>query len=94
MTENGDDFVNFNNLSVPEGLINAILYPNPTSGKLTIVAEEIVSVSIYDLVGQCLMQVVASDGQAVLDMSPLQNGIYLIKVNTTNGSGMQRVVKQ
>ena len=51
------------------------------------------SVSVYDLVGQCVMQMLAKDGQVNLDMSQLQNGVYLIKVSTANGSMMQRVVK-
>ena len=69
------------------------LYPNPTSGQLSIEAEEMTSVSVYDLVGQCLMQMSVEDGQATLDMSQLQMGVYLVKVSTANGSMMQRVVK-
>ena len=51
------------------------------------------SVGVYDLLGQCLMQKLVEDGQATLDMSQLQNGIYFIKVDTANGSAVQRVVK-
>jgi hypothetical protein len=69
------------------------LYPNPTSGQLRIEAEAMTLVSVYDLVGQCLMQMPSNDGQVTLDMSQLHNGIYLIKVSTANGSMMQRVVK-
>ena len=94
LTANGDDSIHLTNLSVDEqSLLNVKLYPNPTSGQLSIEAGEMTSVSVYDLVGQCLMQMPAKDGQATLDMSPLQNGIYLIKVSTANGSMMQRVVK-
>ena len=31
--------------------------------------------------------------QAVIDMDNLQNGIYMVKVETLNGTVMQRVVK-
>jgi len=94
LTENGDDFIRITNVSVEENsLANVKLYPNPTSGQLTIEGAETASVSIYDLVGQCVMQTKTTDGHAVLDMSQLQNGIYLIKVSTANGSVMQRVVK-
>ena len=94
LTSDGVDYIRINNLAVGEqSLLNVKLYPNPTSGQLSIEAEEMTTVSVYDLVGQCVMQMTAKDGQADLDMSQLQNGIYLVKVSTANGSAMQRVVK-
>ncbi len=93
LTESGDDFVNVNNLSVSEGLVQAVVYPNPTSGQLTVEAEEMTSVSVYDLVGQCVMKQTVDNGRVVIEMDGLQNGIYMIKVETRNGAAMQRVVK-
>ena len=94
LTADGDSLIHLTNLSVNEqSLLNVKLYPNPTSGQLSIEAEEMTSVSVYDLVGQCLMQMSVEDGQATLDMSQLQMGVYLVKVSTANGSMMQRVVK-
>ena len=74
-------------------ILNVKLYPNPTSGQLSIEAVEISSASVYDLVGQCVIQKSAENGQLNLDMGQLQNGIYFVKVNTANGSVVQRVVK-
>ena len=94
LASNGDDFIRVTSLSVEDNvLLNVKLYPNPTSGLLSIEAEEMTSVSVYDILGQCVMQTVAEDGQAVLDMSRLQKGIYLIKLSTPTGSAMQRVVR-
>ncbi len=94
LTANGENSIHLTNLSVNEqSLLNVKLYPNPTSGQLRIEAEAMTLVSVYDLVGQCLMQMPSNDGQVTLDMSQLHNGIYLIKVSTANGSMMQRVVK-
>lgn len=93
LNPNGEDFIRVTNLSVNECQMNVKLYPNPTSGQLNIVAVDMTLVSVYDLVGQCVMQMSAKDGQATLDMSHLQNGIYFVKVNTDNGSAVQRVVK-
>ena len=93
LTANGNDFVRITNIGVDENQMNVKIYPNPTSGQLSIEAEEMTSVSVYDLLGQCVMQMSAEDGQATLDMSQLQNGIYFIKVNAANGSVVQRVVK-
>ena len=89
----GMDFVRFTSLSVNEMANLVKLYPNPTSGQLSIEAEEMTTVSVYDLVGQCVMQVSAKEGQVTVDMSQLHNGIYFVKVNTANGSVTQRVVK-
>lgn len=93
LNANGEDFIRVTNLSVDECQMNLKLYPNPTSGQLSIEAVDMTLVSVYDLVGQCVMQMPAKDSQATLDMSHLQNGIYFIKVNTANGSVVQRVVK-
>ena len=94
LTEQGEDFLHLTNASVDEDPhSNVKLYPNPTSGQLSIAAVNMTSVSVYDLVGQCVMQMSAEKGQLTLDMSQLQNGIYFVKVNTANGSAVQRVVK-
>ena len=93
LTANGEDFIRVSNLSVDENQMNVKLYPNPTSGQLNIEAEEMTTVSVYDVVGQCVMQTMAQDGRTTIDMSQLQNGIYFVKVNTGNGSAVQRVVK-
>ena len=94
MTDNGEDFIHITNVSVDENpLSNVKLYPNPTSGQLSVTAENMTSVSVYDLMGQCIMQMSAEKGQLTLDMGLLQNGIYFVKVNTANGSVVQRVVK-
>ena len=94
LTDEGDDFIRISNVSIDENsLLNVKLYPNPTSGQMSIEAEEMTSVSVYDLVGQCVMQMSAQEGQVTVDMSQLHNGIYFIKVNTAYGSVTQRVVK-
>jgi hypothetical protein len=93
LNANGEDFIRVTNLSVDECQMNLKLYPNPTSGQLSIEAVDMTLVSVYDLVGQCVMQMPAKDSQATLDMSQLQNGIYFVKVTTANGSVVQRVVK-
>ena len=92
-TVDGKDFVRFTSLSVDEMTVLVNLYPNPTSGQLTIEAEAMTVVSVYDLVGQCVMRQSVDNDQAVIDMDNLQDGIYMVKVETLNGAVMQRVVK-
>ena len=93
LTENGEDFVNINNHSVAENGMNVKLYPNPTTGQLTVVTEGMMEVEVYNLVGQCLLRQEVSEGNAIIDMSSLQNGVYMVKVSANSGTAMQKVVK-
>lgn len=93
LTANGDDFVYIVDLSVDEYQMNLKLYPNPTNGQLTVAAEEMTTVSVYNSIGQCVMEVAAKDGVALLDLNGMQNGIYMVRVRTSAGSVMQKVVK-
>ncbi len=93
LTPSGSNQVTFTNVGVDENAIDAKLYPNPTTGMLTVEAEEMTEVGVYDLVGQCLMLMTAQDGKASLDLSQLTNGIYIVKMNTGSGIAVRRVVK-
>jgi len=93
LTANGEDFVRFTSLLVNELDASVNLYPNPTSGLLTIEAENMTTVSIYNLVGQCLMESSAKDGVVSVDLNSLQSGVYMVKVSTSTGSVMQKVIK-
>ena len=93
LTEGGEDFIRFCNLSVIEATNGVALYPNPTSGWLTVDAKDVVSVEVYNLVGQCLMEKLGEGGKTALDMSGCQNGVYFIKVNTVSGSMVKKVVR-
>lgn len=68
---------------------NVTLFPNPTSGQLTISwGQQNVQVrlSVYNSVGQVLLQD-AVDGQntKMLDLSSLSNGVYFIKIEDRQG---------
>ena len=93
LTANGEDFVRFTSMLVNELDASVNLYPNPTSGLLTIEAENMTTVSIYNLVGQCLMESSAKDGAVSVDLNSLQSGVYMVKVSTSTGSVMQKVIK-
>lgn len=94
LTSDGDEIIHLTNLSVNEQtLLNVKLYPNPTNGQLTIEAENMTTVGIYNLVGQCLREGTAKYGMAIFDLNGLQNGVYLVKVTTTKGSIVEKVVK-
>lgn len=94
LTADGENLIHITNLSVNEqSHLNVNLYPNPTNGLLTVEAETMTTIGIYNLVGQCLMEGVAKDGSAQFDLNGLQNGVYLVKVSTPTGSIVEKVVK-
>ena len=66
------------------------LYPNPVMGVLNVMAKELQSVEVYNLVGQ---QVMASK-ESVLDVSSLMDGIYFVRIVCEGGMVTKRIVKQ
>lgn len=76
---------------VPENEVMSIaMYPNPVKDRLTVNAENLQSVEIYNLVGQLVMTSTAS----VIDMNDLNQGIYFVRVMADGKTVTKRVVKQ
>ena len=77
---------------VEEVLNNAYnIYPNPTTGMVTVEGENIEFVTVYNSVGQ-LVKVVKTQNN-VVDMSAYDNGVYFFNVvNNAGQSSVQRVV--
>jgi len=76
--------------------LNFTLYPNPTSGQLTIDNEQftIRSVVIYDVLGKKQLSIVNCQLSFVkIDISHLSNGIYFIKIETENGTVNKKIIK-
>ena len=72
------------------------LYPNPFEDRLTITGNTNIlgsQVKIYSILGQQLQSFLLKELENSLDLSDLQNGIYLIKIETQNGSNSFRVIK-
>ena len=66
---------------------SASIYPNPTQGLINIVVEGKQTVTIYNMVGQCVFES-QCDGVMQIDMKPFGVGVYAVKV----GNETQRVV--
>ncbi|MFT2007043.1 T9SS type A sorting domain-containing protein [Pontibacter sp. 13R65] len=95
------DFVNVNTTSAEnEVLASALqLYPNPTQGNLKIALDptkvQDASLSIHSLTGQKVYELNKVRGEAVVDMSQLPSGIYMVRVVDTNKAGITRkIIKQ
>lgn len=91
LTSDDEDFIMVNVLSVEENSINARIYPNPTNGVIVIEAELIGNVSVFNVVGQKVFEQNIAENQHVIDMKQFGNGIYMIRIETANGSMIQKI---
>ena len=71
---------------------NYVIYPNPTTGKLTIRNEksEVRNVEIYDIYGKKLSHFTFHNSHFTIDISHLANGMYFLKI----GNFVQKIIKE
>ena len=68
------------------------LYPNPTTGILTVESdEEVVRVDVFDYTGRC---VASFERQTTVDLGRLATGLYTLRVTLPERIEVRRVVKQ
>ena len=70
---------------------DARVYPNPTNGQITIMAEGMRRVSVMNALGQTVYDAAADVDHMVVDLSQYGTGMYLIRINYENGVSVQRV---
>lgn len=75
-------------------LIN--VYPNPTSGMISICSEvvRITHVTILDITGKTIFCIQNSDGNVVIDMTHFEAGVYFVIIEDQNGVYTSRFVKE
>ncbi len=72
-----------------------VFYPNPVKDKFTIKTKnslEIKSIEIYNTLGQIVLAIPSFTKN--VDVSSLQRGTYLVKVNTETGSSGVKMIKE
>ena len=72
------------------------IYPNPTKNLVTLALNGIdfTKVSLFDLNGRTIQTVNANSNKTTLDLSGLTSGIYLAKLETADGTAIQKIVKE
>lgn len=68
------------------------LYPNPTSGQITIALEGMQKVVIYNALGQTMLTKEASSDVMQLDLSGFEDGLYWVKVMAQKGTAVRSFV--
>lgn len=69
-------------------------YPNPTSDDLTIEGEGITQVSIIDVSGRLVLRKEVFEPPHRLDVSGLAKGMYVVEVETEEGNGYTKFLKE
>ena len=67
------------------------VYPNPTSGNITIEAVGMTEVSVYNTLGQCVLQKEVSGELTTVNLQQVSEGLYLLRVKTGKGIISKRI---
>ena len=73
------------------------MYPNPVSNLLTIQLPEITEkteVVILDLTGRLIKSKTITTNDTSLDVQKISNGIYVVRVATSDKIGVKRFIKK
>jgi endonuclease/exonuclease/phosphatase family metal-dependent hydrolase len=65
------------------------MYPNPASRHLQLITEPGAQITLFDMAGRVMKRILAEDQQVQLDISSLNKGIYLVRVNGRMGTGTE-----
>jgi len=65
--------------------IEISVFPNPATNFINIICENMKSLEIYSLDGKQIKKMTVSGNETQVDISELNNGIYLIRIETASG---------
>ncbi len=68
------------------------IYPNPTTGNITIEGASGCSIVIYDMVGRQVYTTLLTNNKQILHLSNMQKGIYIVEVEYEDGERVRRRV--
>ncbi len=67
------------------------VFPNPTTGNVSVQANGMNRISVFNGLGQMVYDAPATSSLQTLDMSQYQAGVYMVRVATENGVSTKRV---
>ena len=83
--------VYFSPTSVEETGTQLNIYPNPTKDVVNLEVAGMTQVTMYDALGQCVIQKDITEKQVVLDLHNVAPGLYLLRITTDEGIISKRV---
>lgn len=73
---------------------NFLAYPNPANDKLNIDIEEKATLEIVNVQGQIVDRKSLTENLHIIDISNLVSGVYTLRIKTSNGIAVRKLIKQ
>ncbi|MCQ2308236.1 MAG: choice-of-anchor J domain-containing protein [Bacteroidales bacterium] len=70
---------------------NISVFPNPTKGNVIVSADGMKNISVVNTLGQTVYRQAANAGEMTIDMSQFGAGMYLISIETENGTTVKHI---
>lgn len=81
-----DDFVPVDITSIGENSNEHVkIYPNPAKDKLNVKVEQMISLSIINIMGQTIYTQEVNSDETIVELENLESGLYLLSIETKNG---------
>ena len=78
-----------------EATVFATLHPNPTTGQVTIMGNDLKQAEVFNALGQRVATINGEGGQLTMDISKLPAGVYFVNVTDAEGRKcVKKVVKE
>ena len=71
---------------------NISIYPNPSTGILNIKTDREINVSVTNMMGKIIISNRKILNNHSLDLSSFANGVYLLKINVGNKTGVKKII--
>ncbi len=72
-------------------MANISIYPNPAQNMIRVNGASINSLEVMDLTGR---KVLRNEGVNTIDLSGLNNGVYMLRINANEGVAVRKIVKK
>ncbi len=75
-----------------ESTVSANIYPNPTSGEITVSCEGLSHIRIVNAYGQTVYNAAHEGDHALIDLSDMAKGIYMMHIEANGGQSVRKIV--
>lgn len=74
--------------------LSGMLYPNPANDQVTIFGNDITACEILNQTGQQVLTLNGIDGKQTVNINHLSSGVYFVKITTSQGTNIQKLIKE
>jgi len=73
---------------------NVTISPNPTNGVINVVSDKNYSIDVIDINGRIISTTQMLNNRASIDISGNQAGMYIVRLNSEEGTAIYKVIKK